>query len=147
MGVYTIVVALRRGPPDGAVPGHEFLMVQNRRRGDRWELPGGRANGEETPLACARREFHEETGHDLEDATLIGERRGELGDGFVFLGRAGPRRGAPLEDEIGQIRYFARLPGRGDLSFPDDPYDDLFAAVRARLGSAQGQTRSGPAGR
>ena len=145
MAAYTIIVALRRGPPDAVIPGHEFLMVQNRKRGDCWELPGGRANPGEEPLACARREFYEETGHDLEEGVVVHERRDGSGEGFVFLGRAGPRRGAPVEHEIGQIRYFARLPSRGDLSFPDDPYEDLFEAVRDALAS-RGRAPGGPRG-
>ena len=44
MAAYTILVLLRpaQTETDGPLPGYEFLLVRNARRGDKWELPGGR---------------------------------------------------------------------------------------------------------
>lgn len=120
-------------------------MVQNRKRGDRWELPGGRAAPGESPEACAEREFLEETGRALEDSRLVHRRQGALGEGHVFLGRAGERRGAPIEAEIRATRFFADLPDRALLSFPDDPYPELFDAVRRALTPAKAPREAGPA--
>jgi 8-oxo-dGTP pyrophosphatase MutT (NUDIX family) len=108
-------------------------MVKNRRRGGRWELPGGRAMAGEAPLDCARREFLEETGFLLEAPTLAQRRAGALGDGHVYLGWVGKRVGEPLEDEIEAVDWFQDLPAREQLSFPDDPYPDTFKAARALL--------------
>lgn len=145
---YTIIVALRPSVETGAVvPGHEFLMVENRKRGNRWELPGGHMIGREGAAACAAREFIEETGHELDGARLVQRRSSTFGEGYVFLGRAGRRVGAPVEAEIGRIAYFPRLPALKELSFPDDPYPELFDAVRlalSREARAAGSGRRGP---
>lgn len=135
MSVYTIVVALRPGPPGAEVPGHEFLMVHNRKRGG-WELPGGRAEPGESAFDCAAREFREETGRQWLGPSLVQRRSGPLGEGYVFVCRAGEPEGPLREAEITEARFFAALPPRGDLSFPDDPYAELFAGVRRSLASA-----------
>jgi 8-oxo-dGTP pyrophosphatase MutT (NUDIX family) len=132
--VYTIILAVRSCMTSGvdALPGHEFLMVKNRRRGGKWELPGGRAEAAESPEACARREFLEETGFQLVDSRLLLRRQGPLGDGHVYLGQAeGPV--APLELETEAVAWVRRLPSKADLSFPDDPYAETFAAAREAL--------------
>lgn len=133
MGVYTIVVALQPSRArDATIPGNEFLMVLNARRGG-WELPGGRAEPGEEPTACAEREFFEETGRRWRQPRLVQRRSGVLGEGYVYACRAGSQERAPPEDEITEARFFARLPPREALSFPDDPYEDLFAAVHRAL--------------
>jgi len=133
--VYTIVVALRPVPPTprDLVPGHQFLLVQNLKRKGRWELPGGRTLPGEAPAACAEREFLEETGHVLLEPVLVQQRTSPFGQGFVFVGRPGPRTGAPDPAEIQSVSYGRLMPPRDRLSFPDDPYEELFAAVRAHV--------------
>ena len=146
MRVYTIVLAVRSCRTEGtdALPGFEFLMVKNRKRNGLWELPGGRAEPGETAEACARREFLEETGRALHDARLLLRRQGGLGDGHVFLGTTTSLPTAALEYETEAAGWFRRLPPRGELSFPDDPYDETFAAARAALGRRREED---PAGR
>lgn len=132
MAAYTILFLLRPAPtrPGAPFPGHEFLMVQNVPRGRRWELPGGCCNPAESPAACAARECAEETGHFLEGAQLLMERDGPFGHGYIFSGRLGARAGEPDPQEISGMRYVDRLPPRDELSFPDDPYEELFHRVR-----------------
>lgn len=133
--MYTIIVAIRKGAPrpDAAIPGHEFLMVRNRRRGGRWELPGGRAQPGESPETCAQREFLEETACRMIGPMLVQRRNSPLGEGFVYLCRASKRMGSPRPDEIEDVRYFSRLPAPPALSFPDDPYDQIFSSAQKAL--------------
>ena len=134
MGIYTIVLALRAAPnvADAAVPGHEFLMIRTGKRGGLWELPGGRGEPGEGALACARREFREETGYEWEAARLIQRRRTPIGEGHVFRCELGNRLAAP-EPDVKDVRFVPRLPPPDQLGFPDDPYDGLFAAARRDL--------------
>ena len=136
MRVYTIILAVRSCKTTGrdALPGFEFLMVKNRTRGSKWELPGGRAEPGETPLECAQREFHEETGRRLRDARPLLRRESPLGDGPVFLGETTSAPLAPLEKETEATAWFRELPPRGELSFPDYPYVETFSAARAVVG-------------
>ncbi len=144
--MYTIVLAIRSCRTTGldAVPGFEFLMVKNRKRGGLWELPGGRGEPGETAEACARREFLEETGRELQDPKLLLRRKSDLGDGHVFLGTTTSLPIGPLEFETEATAWFRALPAREELSFPDDPYGETFSAARAAL-SPRGA--KGPAGR
>ena len=41
-----------------------FIMVRSKKRGG-WEMPGGGAEEDETPLGASKREFLEETGYSL----------------------------------------------------------------------------------
>jgi 8-oxo-dGTP pyrophosphatase MutT (NUDIX family) len=133
---YTIVVALRPAQGTGQrIPGHEFLMIRNAKRGGTLELPGGRAEAGEAPHACARREFQEETGHDWRSPALVQRREDDGREGFVYVCRLGPAVRA-RESNTTQLVFVAELPSRADLSFPDDPYAQLFAAVRRRLATA-----------
>lgn len=144
MGVYTIVLAVRPAPrAQGPLPGHEFLMVRNRKRAG-WELPGGRAEPGETAVACAEREFLEETGRVWIAPRLIQRRSGPLGEGHVFLCGATPVVRPPLEAEIMEATFFGALPPRGLLSFPDDPYPELFEAARKAMQGPPGPTRRNP---
>lgn len=131
-GAYTILVLLRPGSTSSGdpLPGWHFLMVQNARRGGRWELPGGRCHPGEVGAACAARECEEETGHRLEDARLVLERDGPLGHGYVFVGRLGAPAGTPDPAEIAGMEFVARLPPRDQLSFPRDPYEATFEGIR-----------------
>lgn len=49
----------------------KYLMCYNVWR-KQWELPAGRREGNETPLACARRELYEETGQKVPNLEFIG---------------------------------------------------------------------------
>jgi ADP-ribose pyrophosphatase len=77
-----------------------------------WEIPAGRSDGNESPVATARREALEETGF-----TTRGHRRlysyfpmnGIADHVFhIFWCRAGERRGDFDAGEINQIRWFRR---------------------------------------
>jgi bis(5'-nucleosidyl)-tetraphosphatase len=46
----------------------EFLLMRHR---NRWDLPKGHIEAEESELACARRELHEETGIDAAQITML----------------------------------------------------------------------------
>jgi 8-oxo-dGTP pyrophosphatase MutT (NUDIX family) len=144
--IYTIVLAIRSCRTTGldAIPGFEFLMVKNRKRGGLWELPGGRAEGNETAKECAIREFREETGRALQEPRLLLRRQSELGDGHVFLGTTTSEASSALEFETEATAWFRTLPTREELSFPDDPYVETFAAARAALDP---RPREHPAGR
>lgn len=132
MGLYTIVLAVRPSADRRcAIPGFEFLMVRNRKRGG-WELPGGRAEPGETAAACASREFFEETGRRWRNPLLVERRDGPLGEGHVFLCWAGPMVGVHRAEEILEVGFHQELPRVAELSFPTDPYPELFA-VAARV--------------
>jgi 8-oxo-dGTP pyrophosphatase MutT (NUDIX family) len=63
----------------------KIIMVRSKKRGG-WEMPGGRAKGDETPLEASIREFKEETGYSLiSKAKWITD----LQDGFVQFGLIG----------------------------------------------------------
>ena len=146
MPIYTIILALRSCRTSGldVVPGFEFLMVKNRKRGGLWELPGGRGEAGEDPYQCAVREFREETGRELIEPQILLRRETELGDGHVFLGMTTSEPTSSLELETEATAWFRALPPRDELSFPDDPYVETFAAARAALDP---RPRAGPAGR
>lgn len=139
MDAYTVLVLLRPAPaaPAAAIPGHEFLMVQNRRRGLTWELPGGRCEPRELPVDCARRECLEETGCELLEARLLEERTSPFGRGYVFWGRLGPPVQNPDAAEIAKTRFFRHLPAPGELSFPEDPHERIFQRLGALTAPAR----------
>lgn len=64
---------------------------------------------------------------------LVQRRTTDVGQGFVYLCRALRPTASPRPDEIQDVRFFDRLPSRAELSFPDDPYEALFDAVRRAL--------------
>lgn len=150
MAAYTILLLLRpapQGAPGGRVPGWEFLMVRNRRRGNLWELPGGRCAPGEGAERCARRECEEETGHRLVAPRLLVGHEGRFGRGSVFAGRLGPRVRDPDAREISAMHFVADLPPPNLLSFPNDPYEAIFARLRAvDLGGLGPQASAGRTG-
>ncbi|MGA1793091.1 MAG: NUDIX domain-containing protein [Thermoplasmatota archaeon] len=106
----------------------KFMMVRSRKRGG-WEMPGGRAIEGETSLEASRREFREETGHEL-----ISDERwvAPLGNGFVHFGYIG-KGGADkrLMGEIEEVGLFEELPG--DLAYPLVEYEPLLVIAREWL--------------
>lgn len=136
MRMYTVILAVRSCRTTGLaeLPGFEFLMVKNRKRGGLWELPGGRGEPGETPEDCARREFLEETGRELREPRLLLRREGLLGDGHIFLGTTTSETAGSFAFETEAAAWFRRLPATAELSFPGDPYAQTFAAARAVLG-------------
>jgi 8-oxo-dGTP pyrophosphatase MutT (NUDIX family) len=111
--------------------GVEFLMVRHRERG--WELPGGKVEGKEGPVHCALREFREETGHLLSEPRFVMKVRKPEATCFVFTGGVGTRVQAggdsDRDEAVQETKWFRRLP-KADLAFPDDPYDEIGAALR-----------------
>jgi 8-oxo-dGTP diphosphatase len=105
-----------------------FIMVRSKKRGG-WEMPGGRAKGDETPLEASKREFKEETGYSLiSKAKWITD----LQDGFVQFGLIGD--GSPSErkiDEIIEVGIFPKLPD--ELAYPSVEYEPLIEMGRSLL--------------
>jgi 8-oxo-dGTP pyrophosphatase MutT (NUDIX family) len=91
-----------------------------RRHSGQWALPGGRLEPEETPVAAALREIHEEIGLDLPAASLVGalddfwSRSGHLISPFVFWADAASPV-LPNPDEV----HAAYLVPLEDLDAPD----------------------------
>jgi ubiquinone/menaquinone biosynthesis C-methylase UbiE len=110
-----------------AFSGHKYLMVRHSTRA--WEFPGGRAEGNETPLETAKREFFEETG-------LKGVAWKECGIARLMTGNlalftcnvAGIPK--PQTSEITHARYFFGLPI--DLSFDRPEYFQLLRMAGRR---------------
>lgn len=118
---YTVIVARK----DDA-----FLMVRHRDRG--WELPGGKLEGKEGPVHCALREFKEETGHLLAKPRYVMKLQKSNGICHVFTGTLGEQVSVPEPDEVIQaMDWFDSLPK--ELAFPDDPYDEMGAAMGLRF--------------
>jgi 8-oxo-dGTP pyrophosphatase MutT (NUDIX family) len=105
-----------------------FMMVRSQKRGG-WEMPGGRAEGEETPLEASMREFKEETGYSLVSKE---EWITDLQDGFVHFGLIGD--GSPTKrktDEIIEVGLFTKLPD--ELAYPSVEYEPLIEMGRSLL--------------
>jgi 8-oxo-dGTP diphosphatase len=105
-----------------------FMMVRSRKRGG-WEMPGGGAHEDETPLETSRREFLEETGYKLlsENEWIT-----ELEDGFVHFGYIGD--GDPSQrrtKEVVEVGIFKRLPD--DLAYPSVEYTPLIEQGKRML--------------
>jgi len=92
----------------------EFLLVSQHRHAvgeDLWEIPAGKLEPGEAPLACAKRELIEETGH---TATMWSELLWfYTTPGFsderiiLFLAEGLKRVGSPDSSEIGRCRAFS----------------------------------------
>lgn len=98
----------------------KFMMVRSRKRGG-WEMPGGGAKEGESPLETSKREFLEETGHEL----ITNENWNvPLEDGIVHFGLIGPGdRSRRSMREILDVSLFEKLPD--DLAFPSVEYAPL----------------------
>ena len=116
----------------GVVDRRHRLLLVRRRVDAAWAMPGGHIELGESFEACARREFREETGHDVSLVGLLGvysnpsyaiERSGE---GYVhylgvfFDGRIGERIGDP-DEEIMAIGWFAGDTLPSPIWPPDQP--------------------------
>lgn len=107
-----------------------FMMVRSRKRGG-WEMPGGRGLEYEDPIDTSKREFMEETGHEL---IVREDWNSPLGKGLVHFGFIGDgdvthRR----TDEITEIGLFPELPA--DLAYPDEEYRPFIKMGRSILSS------------
>ena len=91
-----------------------IMMVRNIKRGG-WEMPGGRVKRGENYEEAARREFTEETGHDIRIISSV-----EAEGGRVFFGEVGERTGDFRRNEIGECRLMEGLPD--DLNYPEVEY-------------------------
>jgi ubiquinone/menaquinone biosynthesis C-methylase UbiE len=104
-----------------AFSGRRYLMVRHSTRA--WEFPGGRAEGDETPLQTAQREFVEETG--LEGTGWKDRGIAKLITGNLALFTCNVTGNPqPQSDEILESRYFYGLPV--NLSFDRLEYFQLL---------------------
>jgi 8-oxo-dGTP pyrophosphatase MutT (NUDIX family) len=111
-----------------------FLLARHRTRG--WEIPGGRLKPGEAPLAAAVREFQEETGHDLVRPELLLTQDRTHGRCHVVTGLWGTALAdwdRPAKEAIRELRFVRRLDEVSPLAFPDDPYDEIGAALGRAL--------------
>ena len=92
----------------------KVMMVKNVKRGG-WEMPGGHALKGEGYREAAKREFLEETGHNLEIISGIDAEHGK-----VYYGRVGEKVGEFNRNEISEARLWERLPE--NLNFPEIEY-------------------------
>ena len=99
--------------------GRRFVMVRHRER--KWEFPGGRKEGSESPSQTAERELEEETG-------LRGHGWQELGTikngSLVIFTCSVSGAPCPGECDVSEARYFTAPPI--DLSFPREEISDLL---------------------
>lgn len=106
-----------------------ILLVQEGKPGvaGQWNLPAGRLDEGETPMACARREAREEAGIDARPTTLVGIYcdRSPAVDGdvlvFAFHSQAGsdaPR--VPSDDSVVDVAWVR--PGDLDSRELREPY-------------------------
>ena len=86
---------------------HGHVLLVHSREDHRWQLPGGRIEGHETPWAAARRECGEEAGLTPRLSRLTGiYRRGDGTKAYVFAGRlVGSRAVCGPTDEITAQRW------------------------------------------
>ncbi len=107
-----------------------FMMVRSKKRGG-WEMPGGRGLEDESPIDTSKREFKEETGHEL---IVKEEWNTHLGKGLVhfgFIGNGDEKN--RMTDEIIEIDLFSELPE--DLAYPDEEYRPFIELGRSMLPS------------
>jgi ADP-ribose pyrophosphatase YjhB (NUDIX family) len=85
-----------------------------------WDLPGGFAEEAEPPEAAVRRELHEETGLELDDAQLMRIDIEPYGDRFVFsVTYRVTASGEPVAaDDVAELRWFAPAELPAEMAFP-----------------------------
>ncbi|MBI4393450.1 MAG: NUDIX domain-containing protein [Euryarchaeota archaeon] len=109
-------------------------MARHRDRG--WELPGGRLRAGEDAVIGALREFEEEIGHSLHEATLALTQKRPNGICHVVTGLMGPPipgYARSAHEKIAEWRFVTRLGDLSPLAFPEDPYAEIEAVLGARL--------------
>ena len=134
-GVYAILVG---------ADGRLLLTEQETEAGPELQLPGGGIDPGESPLPALARELREETGHTGRILRHLGSYRRFVWMPdyamhaekicHVFLGRAGPRVGAPSEPGHRAV-WRAAVASVDDLASPGD------AAILARWVGQDGRSR------
>jgi phosphatase NudJ len=126
---YFALVVVRRGVD-------EFLLVHERKHGQRWYLPAGRAEPGETLAQAALRETKEESGIDVVLEGVLRIEHSPAPDGTarvraIFLARPADVL-APLKrtaDEHSLEARWVRLSALGTLELRGDEVRELFQAV------------------
>ena len=114
----------------GFKPSGDFLMVRNRKR-DGWEWPAGYVEPNEAPRDSAIREFREETGHEIDVASVKELQASPFG--YFFFGTASEEPVSPKSArEVSAVAGFEELPERQDLSFGDDLKQMQYLLAEAR---------------
>ena len=115
---YFALVIVRDGP--------RFLVVHERKHGQRWYLPAGRVEPGETLSQAARRETLEESGIDVELEGVVRIEHTPIADGtarvrVVFVARpidSRPPKSVPDDESLGAawvtLEQLDALPLRGD---------------------------------
>jgi predicted NUDIX family NTP pyrophosphohydrolase len=127
--------------------GREVLLVHpggpfwERKDLGAWSIPKGEADGDEDPRACALREFEEETGTRLPDATLeeLGAVTLKSGKQVLAYAVAGDLDPADVRSNTFELEWPPRS-GRTQ-SFPEIDRADWFdlTTARAKLNPAQAE--------
>jgi 8-oxo-dGTP pyrophosphatase MutT (NUDIX family) len=114
------------GSVAGTAGGPAVLLTRRASRlnahAGQWAIPGGRVDGDETPLAAALRELEEELGLRLGPGALLGRlddyptRSGYVISPFVFWGGGDPH----LEPDAGEVHSVHRIAFR-ELCRDDSP--------------------------
>ena len=103
-----------------------------------WSIPKGEMAAGEDPLACARREFGEETGHAIDgDFRPLGEIRQAGGKTVIAWAVAGDVDAARITSNSFEIEWPPRSGRR--QSFPEIDRAAWFSLAEARLRINKGQ--------
>lgn len=109
---------------DGATP---LIAIVQRRKDRRWVLPKGKLAADETPIAAARREVIEETGHDVVVHEFLGVITYPTRSAFKVaqFWRMQPRE-APLRPLMRDIRAVDWLPLDDAVATLALPWEQAF---------------------
>ena len=112
--------------------GDNILFVK--KKGQRtWQLPGGEIKMGEIPEEAAEREFHEETGHNI---NILQSIETSEDNKLAFVAKIGNKTTDPIDiEEIEEMRFFGieQLPGEDALTFPDTGYNKTLSEIREYL--------------